>query len=156
MINNLKHLINSFEYAFCGILHTIAHERNMRVHMVAAVYVLLFSGFYNFSKAEQCVLFLIVTMVIITELFNTSVEAIVNQLTPQYSPLAKIAKDTAAASVLVAAVLSVVTGVVLFFDPGTIAAIWDYFTGNLWAAALLIASGVVSLMFILSDIKKKY
>ncbi|MEG1869712.1 MAG: diacylglycerol kinase family protein [Oscillospiraceae bacterium] len=154
MKNNLDSLLGSFRFAFTGLMHTIAHERNMRVHIVAMIYVLLFSVFYNLSTAEHGMLYIVIAMVLITELFNTSIEAIVNLLSPKYSQFAKIAKDTAAASVLIAAIASVAVGICLFADVKVLHEIWLYFTQSIIRIVLLGLSVIIAVFFILSDIKK--
>lgn len=105
---------NSFLYAFRGIRYTVAHERNMRFHLSAAVLVTAFSVVYGLSAAEYGSLFFAVGLVLVCETLNTAVEKAVDLASPEKHPLAAIAKDAAAGAVLLAALTSVVIGLCLF------------------------------------------
>lgn len=148
---NANSLLHSFRYAVQGVWHTISHERNMRVHIVATIYVLLFSAFYRLNATQKILLCSVICLVLITELLNTSIEAIVNLLSPQYSHYAKIAKDTAAGAVLVSAVLAVLTGIWMFWDIQVFKSILSYFTAYPLMLVLLVLSVVLSALFILTD-----
>lgn len=82
----------------------------MRTHFIAAVVVLLAALFLRLSPLEFALLALSVLFVLFAELFNTAVEAIVDLVSPEFHPLAKIAKDTAAGAVLLAACGAGITG----------------------------------------------
>lgn len=109
-------LKSSFKCAAKGIIFVIGHERNMRIHIVASLYVAFFTAFYDFSKSEIAVLIITCALVMIFEILNTSIEVLVDKVSPQYSPLAKIAKDVAAGAVLISAIMAAAVGFVLFFD----------------------------------------
>ena len=68
--------LKGFKYAFCGIIHCIKNERNMRVHTVAALYVLVFARFFDFSLRDYVLLLLTIGGVIAAEAINTSIEAL--------------------------------------------------------------------------------
>jgi diacylglycerol kinase (ATP) len=82
----------------------------MRTHFIAAVLVLLVALFLRISPIEFALLALAVLLVLCAELFNTAVEAVVDLVSPGFHPLAKIAKDTAAGAVLLAASGAGITG----------------------------------------------
>lgn len=146
-------LIDSFKCAYKGILFVILHERNMRVHLVAAFYVAFFSAFYSFSKAEIAVLVITCALVMILEVINTSIEVVVDKMSPKYSPLAKVAKDTAAGAVLLSAVMAVAVGVVLFWDTEKFKLIFIYFTD--WSNLLFfIGITAIAVVFITSGKKR--
>lgn len=105
---------NSFLYAFRGIRYCIAHERNMRVHLSAAVLVTAFSVSYGLTALEYGMLFFAVGLVLCAEALNTGIEQTVNLVTREQKRLAGIAKDCAAAGVLLAALTSVAIGCALF------------------------------------------
>ena len=115
-MNKRFSLINSFKCAFKGISFVMRHERNMRIHMVVVMYVAFFSAFYDFTKIETALLIITCALVMIFEILNTSIEVIVDKVSPKYSPLAKVAKDAAAGAVLLSAIMAVAVGAVLFFD----------------------------------------
>lgn len=115
MLKNKK-ITDSFNNAFEGLLHAFANEKNIRFHLVTAVFTLLLSLFYPLTKVDLLILFLSITLVIMAEMFNTAVETIVDAFVDEYHPMAKIAKDVAAGAVLLTALNAVVVGYLLFFD----------------------------------------
>lgn len=112
----VKKLVDSFNNAIDGIIHTIQTQRNMKIHVAAAIGVLLFSLFFDLSKLELLVLSITIALVIATELINTAVEATIDLFANYYHPLARIAKNAAAGAVLVAAINAVLVGYLIFFD----------------------------------------
>lgn len=111
----MKKLIDSFNYAVEGIIYTLKSQKNMRIHFFVMTIILIVSLFFDFSKVELLVLLFTISLVIITEMINTAIEKTVDIITEEFHPLAKIAKDVAAASVLVAAINSLMVGYLLFF-----------------------------------------
>lgn len=111
-----KKLIDSFNYAFEGIIYTLKTQRNMRIHFIIAVLVLFFSLFYNLTKIEILILFITIALVIITEMINTCIEATIDLITDKYHELAKIAKNVAAGAVLISAINSIIVAYVIFYD----------------------------------------
>jgi diacylglycerol kinase (ATP) len=110
----VRKIIQSFRFAVDGLVYGLKTQRNMRVHFAAALLVLMLSLFFKLGGIETLLLFIAIFLVIITELINTAVEKTVDMFTKDYHPLAKIAKNTAAAAVLVAALNSVVVGIIIF------------------------------------------
>ena len=110
----MKRQINSFKFAFRGIWFTIKNESHMRFHMVAGFYVILFSFFYNFSKAEWAIILVLIASIMTAEIFNTCLEQLCNLNTQSYDPIARIAKDVAAGAVLVAAIFATIIGGIIF------------------------------------------
>jgi diacylglycerol kinase (ATP) len=111
-----KRSIDSFHHALQGVLQGVKSQRHMRFHFFVAVLALLAGTIMRLSRAELLVLLFAVSLVIITELLNTAIEAVVDLVTITYHPLAKVAKDVAAGAVLVAALNAIVVGLLLFFD----------------------------------------
>ncbi|HCI79698.1 MAG TPA: diacylglycerol kinase [Ktedonobacter sp.] len=105
-----KKFIAGFGYAFRGLWYAIRTQRNMRFHVVVAVLVILAGIFFRVSTVEFAMLFVAITSVFIAEMFNTVIELCVDLASPNYHPLAKIAKDVAAGAVLLSAILSVIIG----------------------------------------------
>ena len=106
----------SFFAAWQGVVYVVKTQRNMRIHLVVALLVIFGGYFFEVSINEWLVLILIIAVVLIAESINTAVEATMDLLTEEYHPLAKIAKDTAAGAVLLAAISSVVIGIIIFYD----------------------------------------
>lgn len=109
-----KRLFNSFKYAYEGIKYAFKYEQNITVHFIAMVLAILFGFVFNISITEWLVIFLIIGLVIATELINTSIEATIDLITNQTHPLAKIAKDTAAGAVLVFGITALVVATLIF------------------------------------------
>ena len=101
-------LWRSFGYAFSGIWTGIRKERNMKVLVLIAGIVA------KLTVVEWCICMIMCALVLSLELVNTAVEAVVDLATEEKKPLAKIAKDTAAGAVLIAAIASVIVGVLIF------------------------------------------
>lgn len=111
----LKHPTEkSFYYAFQGLKTALSQEPNMRIHFVAATLALILGITLKLNVTEWLLLAFIIFYVITLELLNTVLEAIVNLVSPEVKPFAKVAKDVSAACVLLAAFLSVIVGLVLF------------------------------------------
>lgn len=143
-----KSLLKGFKYAFSGIVSAVINERNMRIHFVAAVYVVWFSRFYNFTKTEYAVLFIVITMVIASELINTAIESAVDISSTGYNRKAKISKDASAGAVLFSAVCAVAVGILFFADYNVLNEIFNYFAHSLIRLTLLILSIILSIFFI--------
>ena len=107
-------IIDSFNYAFEGIIHVLRTHRNMRIHFVAAVGVLVLALLLGVDRLELVALILSISFVLITEMINSAVEAAIDVATSSFDPLAKLAKDIAAGAVLIASVNAVVVGYLVF------------------------------------------
>lgn len=111
-----RNLISSFNYAVSGIISAIKIEKNMKIHYFIALCTILLSLFFDFNRTEFLLLLFAISLVFVTEMFNTALEKIVDLITPDYHPLARLAKDISAGAVLIAALNSLVIGYLLFFD----------------------------------------
>ena len=111
-----KRLVDSFNFAIEGLISSLKNEKHMKVHILAAIIIVILAIVINASKVEILIISLSVSFVIITELVNTAVEAIIDLVSPERHPLAKLAKDVAAGAVLVAAINALCVGYLLFYD----------------------------------------
>ncbi len=109
-------LIESFNYALEGIVHTLRTQRNMKIHFTIAVLVLLGSLFINISKQELIILFFSISFVIAMEMINTAIEVIIDMISEEYSYPARVAKNIAAGAVFMAAVNSIIVAYIIFRD----------------------------------------
>lgn len=109
-----RKFLASFRYAFRGLWYAIRTQRNMRVHLTAAVLVIIFSILLHISTIEFAIIFLAISSVMVAEVFNTVIECIVDLASPNYHPLARSAKDAAAGAVLLCAIFSVVIALFIF------------------------------------------
>jgi len=107
-------LMDSFRYAFIGIITAVKDERNMKIHFTAAVLVFLFGFLLRISEIEWIVCVAWIALVIGAEMFNTAIENVVDLVTSEYSPFAKKAKDISAGAVLVVAIGAAISGCFIF------------------------------------------
>lgn len=110
----IKKFINSFKYPISGFRYAYRNEQNLMVDISVAVLVVVLGFLFKISVTEWAILSLTVGLVICLELVNTAIEATVDLVTEKYHPLAKVAKDTSAAAVLVLAVVSIIEGLIIF------------------------------------------
>lgn len=110
-----RSLLWSFDYAIQGIVFALRTQRNMRLHALAAVVVLVSALVLGVGGLELVALLFAISLVVMAELFNTSIEATVDLATEGFDPMAKTAKDVAAGAVLIASVNAVAVGYVVFF-----------------------------------------
>lgn len=104
----------SFRYAFAGIGYLFGTQRNAQIHAAVGTLVIVAGLFFQIDRLEWLVLALTITLVIAAEGVNTAVEAVVDLASPNRHPLAKIAKDVAAGTVLLTAIGAVVVGLIVF------------------------------------------
>lgn len=112
-------LTDSFNFAINGLIHAIRTQRNMRIHVISAIVVIIASLIFKVTKEELLLLVISITLVMTTELVNTAIESAVDATTNYYHPLVRVAKNTAAAAVLVTAVNAVAVGILIFWTPIT-------------------------------------
>ena len=92
----------------------------MKIHCIAALLVVTAGFFFHISAIEWCICLVLFGLVMALELVNTAVEAVVDLVTTERKPLAKIAKDTAAGAVLIAAIMAAVAGLIIFLPKGLV------------------------------------
>jgi diacylglycerol kinase (ATP) len=109
-------LLQSFNHAFQGLVHSFRHQRNMRIHFGVAFVVLVGSLFADLTRIELIAVFVSIAFVLVAELMNSAVEAVVDIITDKFDPRAKAAKDMAAGGVLVSAVSALVVAYLIFAD----------------------------------------
>jgi diacylglycerol kinase (ATP) len=107
-------LIESFNYAFEGIIHVLRTQRNMRIHFAVALAVLIAGLAVDVSRLELIALLLAIAFVLIAEMINTALEAAIDVATTSFDPMAKLAKDIAAGAVLIATVNAIAIGYLVF------------------------------------------
>lgn len=109
-----KKLANSFKYAFVGIITSFRKERNMKIHFLIMMLVIILGFLLKISQVEWMICIMWFAVVIGGELFNTAIETTVNIAMPYRDPKAKAAKDISAGAVLMLAIGAAVTGVIIF------------------------------------------
>lgn len=106
--------VESFGYAINGIRHAIIDNRNIRIHLVIAVFVLLASFYFRLQKDEVVDLVVMIVLVISAEMVNTSLEEMTDLIVSEHRQEAKIAKDVAAGMVLVVSIGAAIVGIYIF------------------------------------------
>ncbi len=109
-----KRQSNPFVNALRGIWQTFASERNFKIHLLISSVVVVAGAWLGLSAPEWRWVALCIALVLVSELLNTAIEALVDLASPTYHPLAKRAKDIAAGGVLLAAVFAVIVGGTIF------------------------------------------
>ncbi len=107
-------IIESFNFAFEGVIHVLRTQRNMRIHFLLAAGVLIAALAFGVEKLELIGLLIAISFVLVAEMMNSAVEAAVDVASTSFDPLAKLAKDVAAGAVLISAVNAVAVGYLVF------------------------------------------
>lgn len=105
---------DSFREAGAGIWYCVWSQRNMKIHLLAAIIVLITSWFLGLTPLEFALVIFAINLVLVAEMFNTAVEKTIDLYVKTYHPGARLAKHVAAGAVLVAAINSVIIGVIVF------------------------------------------
>ncbi len=113
-IRPLKAWLKSVDYAIEGILYGTKSQRHMKYHFFTAAAVIITSYMLGLSKSDFLLVSLSVILVIFAEMINSSIEAIIDLLSPEYSEKARIAKDIAAGAVFITAFGAAVIGYIVF------------------------------------------
>jgi diacylglycerol kinase len=112
-----KTLFQSFQNAFSGAYRAFLSEVNIRIHLCAALIVVISGAILKIDLVRWAVLTLTIGLVLISELLNTSIEKLTDMVTTEYSDQARNVKDIAAAAVLISAGISVIVGILVFYRP---------------------------------------
>lgn len=110
----MKEFIKSFQYAIEGIIVAIKKERNLKIHICIMVSVIICGFIFKISTTEWIICIILFGLVISLELVNTAIENVVDLVTLEKNPKAKIAKDVAAGAVLISAIASAIIGLIIF------------------------------------------
>jgi len=106
--------LRSFTFAGQGVWHAVRTQRNMRVHLAAAIAAVIVGAVLRISAVQWACVTLAIGMVLVAEIFNTVIEAMIDLQTQQFHPLAKIAKDGAAGAVLIASIAAIGVAIAVF------------------------------------------
>ena len=104
----------SFKFAFRGLRSLLKFEHNSRIHLFAAVIVIILGFIFKISLVEWCLLILTIGLVFLSELINSSLEAFSDAVKPEWNEQIMRAKDYAAAAVLFSSIISVCIGGLIF------------------------------------------
>ncbi len=110
----MEKLIRSFGYAFKGVAYATTTQLNFRIHLFATAVALLMGYFLKISTAEWLWVAACITLVLVTELFNTMIEALTDFVSPGYNETAGRVKDMSAGTVVIAAAFALIVGLIIF------------------------------------------
>ncbi len=106
--------LESANYAVEGVITAVRSERHLRFHLAAAAAVILVSLYLHVSLQDFLILAVAMMLVFYAELMNTALEVVVDLVTLERHPLAKMAKDISAGAVLVTSLLAIIMGYITF------------------------------------------
>ena len=107
-------LIDSFNYAFEGIIHVLRTQRNLRIHFAIAIAVIVAAVWVGVERMQLIALLLAIAFVLVAEMMNSAIEGAIDASTTSFDPNAKLAKDIAAGAVLIASVTALGIGYLVF------------------------------------------
>src|SRR5882672_7940587 len=107
-------LLESFNYAFEGIIHVLRTQRNLRIHFLVAIGVIAAAAALGVDRLELIVLLLAIAFVLVAEMVNSAIEGAIDVSTTSFDPNAKLAKDVAAGAVLISSAVAVAIGYLVF------------------------------------------
>lgn len=110
----MKKIINSFKYAIQGFIQAFKSEQNMKIHIIAAITVIISAIIFKISVVEWIICISLISIVIAAELFNTALETTVDLAMPEKHEKAKIAKDVSASAVLIISIGAAIIGLIIF------------------------------------------
>lgn len=108
----IKRFTNSVKNSVNGLIYAYVNEQSLTLHAILTLIVLISGFYFHISKMQWAILVIVVSIVMITELLNTAIEAVVDLVTNEYHELAKIAKDCASAAAFISSLLA--TGLYLY------------------------------------------
>ncbi|OIO81615.1 MAG: hypothetical protein AUJ89_00495 [Candidatus Omnitrophica bacterium CG1_02_43_210] len=109
-----RKLVNSFNSAIEGFFYVVKTQKNMRLHFLAAVMILLLAIYLHIPTEQVMILCCAISLVLIFEMLNTAIEHIIDMLTETFHPMARIIKDVSAGAVLLSAVNAFIVGYLVF------------------------------------------
>lgn len=111
---SLKSRIVSFRFALKGLRSLLKYEHNSRIHLMAAIVTITLGVILQLNSSEWSLLIIVIGVVFITELLNSSLESLADRIDPEWNEVIMRAKDFSAAAVLISAIISLVVGGLIF------------------------------------------
>lgn len=114
MTFRITNRLKAFKVAFSGITFATKHELHFKIHLFAATVALACAAWFNLNQYEWISILLCIAAVLTLELINSAIERICNLIEPNFSTDIKIIKDMSAGAVLIASIISVIVGLMIF------------------------------------------
>jgi len=115
MVEEAQRFKRSLRHAIDGIVYAVSRERNFRIEIVVAFFVVVFILVFKVKNWEAIILILMMMWVLILELINTVLERVVDILKPRIHPYARLIKDLMAAVVLISSIVALIVGIIIFY-----------------------------------------
>lgn len=115
-MKKIKRLLKSFKYAIRGLVKTFREELNLKIQTIIAILVIILGIYFNITQFEWLVLVLVIGLVILMEVVNSAVERITDVLKPRINSYVKEIKDIMAAAVMLASIMAVIVGIIVFWS----------------------------------------
>ena len=109
-----KRVLKSFKFSFDGLKYAYLHEQSLLLHLIVMVIIIACGIGFKITPIQWVITLVMGALILVTELFNTSIEAVVDMVTEEYHPLAKVAKDTASAACCIADMMAAGMWLVVF------------------------------------------
>ena len=109
-----KRILKSFKFSFDGLKYAYTHEQSLALHVIVMAFIILCGFVFKITPIQWVITLVMGALILVAELFNTSIEAVVDMVTQEYHPLAKVAKDTASAACFVADMVAAGMWLVVF------------------------------------------
>ena len=110
----IKRLYKSFTYAFRGLGKTLKEEQNLQIQSIVGLVVIILGWYFRIEVEKWLILILVIGLVILMELINSAVERITDVLKPRLDSYVKEIKDIMAAAVMLASVIAIIVGLIIF------------------------------------------
>ncbi len=111
---SLKRFIKSFKYCAEGMRYAFYHEQNIIVMFIVGILTLLLGIIFKLNKPERLAVLILIGLVMSLEMVNTAIEAVVDLVSPEKHPLAKVAKDCASGAVGIMSIFAAIIGLSIF------------------------------------------
>ncbi len=109
-----KRFLKSFKYSLDGLKYAYKNEQSMLVHLIVTIIAITLGTLFKISNFEWIITIFLLSVTASLELLNTAIEAVCDMVTLEYNKLAKVAKDTASASVFFTSMLGAVSGLIIY------------------------------------------
>lgn len=113
-MDRIRKFVRSIKHALRGLAYVLRYEKNFQNQVAIAILVVIGMFYFNLTRGERVILFLVIMEVLVMELLNTVVERVVDILKPRVHPYARLIKDLMASTVLLSAILAIIIGWIIF------------------------------------------
>jgi diacylglycerol kinase len=110
----MKKVLKSFDFALEGILEFFLYERNARIQLVVAIVASILGVLFKISQSEWLMIIFSIALILSLEMINSAIEKLCDLVTKDFHPGIKRIKDISAGAVLLASVLSLIAGLIIF------------------------------------------